>query len=63
MIITINLVFLGIGEPSPENQAKPPRYKHKGPSDKNGGHGIRTRNPFQGTSFPMRPLAIRLSSK
>ena len=30
---------------------------------KSGGHGTRTRNPVKGTSFPMRPLAIRLSSK
>ena len=28
----------------------------------NGGHGSRTRNPLRGTSFPMRPLAIRLPS-
>ncbi len=27
-----------------------------------GGHGTRTRNPIRGTSFPMRPLAIRLPS-
>ena len=27
-----------------------------------GGHGSRTRNRFPGTSFPMRPLAIRLPS-
>ena len=27
-----------------------------------GGHGARTRNPLRGTSFPMRPLAIRLPS-
>jgi len=28
-----------------------------------GGHGSRTRNPFRGTSFPMRPLAIRIPSE
>ena len=28
-----------------------------------GGHGTRTRNPIRGTSFPMRPLAIRLPSR
>ena len=28
-----------------------------------GGHGSRTRNPVKGTSFPMRPLAIRLPSE
>ncbi len=28
----------------------------------NGGHGDRTRNRFPGTSFPMKPLAIRLPS-
>ncbi len=28
-----------------------------------GGHGTRTRNPLRGTSFPMKPLAIRLPSK
>ena len=27
-----------------------------------GGHGIRTRNPFRGTTFPVWPLAIRLPS-
>ena len=27
-----------------------------------GGHGTRTRNPLRGTSFPMKPLAIRLPS-
>ncbi len=31
-------------------------------SDYSGGHGARTRNPLRGTSFPMRPLAIRLPS-
>ncbi len=29
---------------------------------KSGGHGIRTRNPFRGTTFPVWPLAIRLPS-
>ena len=28
-----------------------------------GGHGIRTHNPFRGTTFPVSPLAIRLPSK
>ena len=28
-----------------------------------GGHGDRTRNPLRGTSFPMKPLAIRLPSR
>ncbi len=28
-----------------------------------GGHGTRTRNPLRGTSFPMKPLAIRLPSR
>jgi hypothetical protein len=28
-----------------------------------GGHETRTRNQFPGTSFPMRPLTIRLPSK
>ena len=32
------------------------------PNHQSGGHGIRTRNPVKGTSFPMRPLAIRLPS-
>jgi hypothetical protein len=27
-----------------------------------GGHGIRTRNPLRGTTFPVWPLAIRLPS-
>jgi hypothetical protein len=27
-----------------------------------GGHGIRTRNRFPGTTFPVSPLAIRLPS-
>src|SRR5690606_19795794 len=31
-------------------------------SPNSGGHGTRTRNPLRGTSFPMRPLAIRLPS-
>ena len=29
---------------------------------KSGEHEIRTRNPLRGTSFPMKPLAIRLLS-
>ena len=32
-------------------------------SNQSGGHEIRTRNPLRGTSFPMRPLAIRLPSE
>ncbi len=28
-----------------------------------GGHGTRTRNSVKSTSFPMRPLAIRLPSR
>ena len=28
-----------------------------------GGHGTRTRNSIRSTSFPMRPLAIRLPSR
>ena len=28
-----------------------------------GGHGIRTRNPLRGTTFPVWPLAIRLPSE
>ncbi len=33
-----------------------------GDSPPSGGHGIRTRNPFRGTTFPVWPLAIRLPS-
>ena len=41
------------------------KYPHrvsKKPANRSGGHGTRTRNPLRGTSFPMMPLAIRLSS-
>ena len=41
------------------------KYNHrvsKKPANRSGGHGTRTRNPLRGTSFPMMPLAIRLSS-
>ena len=31
-------------------------------TDQGGGHGTRTRNRLPGTSFPMKPLAIRLPS-
>lgn len=43
-----------------EARNKKTRSKRAGSS---GGHGARTRNPLRGTSFPMRPLTIRLSSK
>jgi len=33
------------------------------PNSQSGGHGSRTRNTFRCTSFPMRPLAIRIPSK
>ena len=33
------------------------------PNSQSGGHGSRTRNTFRCTSFPMRPLAIRIPSR
>ena len=50
--------------PSAYSAARPTcsRARVPGVLDEGGGHGTRTRNPLRGTSFPMRPLAIRLPS-
>ena len=52
-----------------ENKEHEGKNRHKAASCvkslnyNSGGHGSRTRNPVKGTSFPMRPLAIRLPSE